>query len=62
MLIKPRIFYGLSHMKAQFMISERFLFEKYNYIYGVSLERNDFYLTFKFNNPNSEIVNFFVEK
>ena len=29
MLIKPHIFYGLSHMKAQFMVSERFLFEKF---------------------------------
>ena len=28
-LIKPRIFYALSHMKAKFMISGRFLFYKY---------------------------------
>ena len=28
-LIKPRIFYGLSHMKTQFMVSGRFLFETF---------------------------------
>ena len=29
MLIKPHIFYRLSHMRAQFMVSVRFLFEKF---------------------------------
>ena len=29
MVIKPRIFYGLSHMKAKFMVSVRFVFEKF---------------------------------
>ena len=29
MLIKPRIFYGLLHMKAQFVVSGRFLFDKF---------------------------------
>ena len=29
MIKKPRIYYGLSHMKAQFMVSVRFLFEKF---------------------------------
>ena len=29
MLIKSRIFYGLSPMKAQFMVSGKFLFEKF---------------------------------
>ena len=28
-LIKPCIFYGLSHMKAQFLVSVRILFEKF---------------------------------
>ena len=29
MLIKPHIFYRLSHMRVQFMVSVRFLFEKF---------------------------------
>ena len=29
MLIKHHIFYGLSHMKAQFMLFGRFVFEKF---------------------------------
>ena len=29
MVIKPRILYGLSPMKAQTMIAQRFLFEKF---------------------------------
>ena len=40
MLIKPRIFNGLLHMKAQFMVSGIFLFDKF--ISSVlTLERND---------------------
>ena len=44
MLRDPRIFYGLSHMKAQFMVSARFVFAN---SFLVSIERNDLYLTFK---------------
>ena len=36
--IKPRIFYGLSHMKAQFMVSVRFLFDKFiSSVFGTKL-------------------------
>ena len=41
---KPHIFYSLSHIKEQVMISERFII--YN-CFLVSLERNDLYFNFK---------------
>ena len=44
MLRKPHIFYGLSHIKGQFMVSAIFLFHNF---YFIILERNDLYLTFK---------------
>ena len=44
MLRKPHIFYSLSHINAQFMVSERFLIDNF---FLVSLERNDLYLTFR---------------
>ena len=45
MLRKPHIVYILSHIKAQFMVSARFLIDDF---FPLSLERNDLYLTFKF--------------
>ena len=44
MLRKPNIFYSLSHIKAQFMVSARFLIDDF---FLVSLEIKDLYLTFK---------------
>ena len=44
MLRKPHIFYSLSQINAQFVVSARFLIV--NFVH-VSLERNDLYLTFK---------------
>ena len=46
MLRKPHIFSNLSHIKAQFMVSTIFLFDK---LFLVFLERNYLYLTFKSN-------------
>ena len=43
MLIKPHIFYSLSQINAQFVVSVRFLIVNF---FLVSLERNDLYLTF----------------
>ena len=45
MLRKPHIFYSLSQINAQFVVSARFLIV--NFII-VSLERNNLYLTFRF--------------
>ena len=44
MLRKLHIFYGLSHIKGQCMVSAIFLL---NFFFLVSLERNDLYLTLK---------------
>ena len=44
MLRKPHIFYSLSHIEAQFVVSARFLIV--NFFMGF-LERNDLYLTFR---------------
>ena len=44
MFEKPHIFYSLSHIKAQFMVSERFLIDNLLIVFW---ERNYLYLTFK---------------
>ena len=44
MLRTPHIFYSLSHIKAQFMVSARLLTDDF---FLVSLKRNDLHLTFK---------------
>ena len=43
-LRKPHIFYSLSQINVQFVVSLRFLIINF---FIVSLERNDIYLTFK---------------
>ena len=44
MLRKPHIFYSLSHINAQFMVSARFLIDNF---FLVSLESDNLYLTFR---------------
>ena len=52
---KPHIFYSLSHIKAQFMVSEKKLIDNF---FLISLEINDLYLTFKSN--TSTVVDVFT--
>ena len=44
MLRKPHIFYSLSQINAQFVVSARFLIVSF---FRVSFERNDLYLIFR---------------
>ena len=52
---KPHIFYSLSHIKAQFMVSERFLIDNLLIVFW---ERHDLYLTFK--SKTSDVFNVFT--
>ena len=46
MWINPRIFFGLSHMKSQFLVSVRFLFQK---LISSVIVKKYLFSTFKFN-------------
>ena len=51
MLRNPHIFYSLSHINAQFMVSARFLI---NNFFLVTLEKIDPYLTFRYKTSSDD--------